>query len=41
MRRAVRPFSRSNILSLSQLGNSDKDPQESIGNKGIGFRSVL
>jgi hypothetical protein len=36
-----RPFSHSNFESLSQLGNSDKDPQESIGNKGIGFRSVL
>jgi hypothetical protein len=36
-----RPFSLSNFTSLSQLGQSDKDPQESIGNKGIGFRSVL
>jgi hypothetical protein len=36
-----RPFSHSNFESLSQLGNSDKDPQDSIGNKGIGFRSVL
>ena len=35
------PFSLSNFNSLSQLGQSDKDPQESIGNKGIGFRSVL
>lgn len=35
------PFSPSNFNSLSQLGQSDKDPQESIGNKGIGFRSVL
>ena len=35
------PFSESNFESLSQLGNSDKDPQDSIGNKGIGFRSVL
>lgn len=34
-------FSRSNFDSLSQLGQSDKDPQKSIGNKGIGFRSVL
>jgi hypothetical protein len=34
------PFSRSNFESLSQLGQSDKDPQRSIGNKG-GFRSVL
>lgn len=36
-----RPFSLSNFNSLSQLGQSDKNPQESIGNKGIGFRSVL
>lgn len=36
-----RPFSPSNFNSLSQLGQSDKNPQESIGNKGIGFRSVL
>jgi hypothetical protein len=35
------PFSLSNFNSLSQLGQSDKDPQKSIGNKGIGFRSVL
>ncbi|HHO2171155.1 TPA: sacsin N-terminal ATP-binding-like domain-containing protein [Aeromonas hydrophila] len=35
------PFSLSNFNSLSQLGQSDKNPQESIGNKGIGFRSVL
>ncbi|MET4317938.1 hypothetical protein [Bradyrhizobium sp. RT5a] len=35
------PFSPSNFNSLSQLGQSDKDPQVSIGNKGIGFRSVL
>lgn len=35
------PFSCSNFHHLSQLGQSDKDPQKSIGNKGIGFRSVL
>lgn len=35
------PFTESNFMSLSQLGQSDKNPQESIGNKGIGFRSVL
>lgn len=35
------PFSSSNFERLSQLGQSDKDPQENIGNKGIGFRSVL
>jgi hypothetical protein len=36
-----KPFSRSNFDSLSNLGQSDKDPQASIGHKGIGFRSVL
>lgn len=35
------PFTRSNFERLSQLGQSDKDPQKSIGNKGLGFRSVL
>lgn len=35
------PFSRSNFERISALGQSDKDPQKSIGNKGIGFRSVL
>ena len=35
------PFMPSNFKALSNLGQSDKDPQKSIGNKGIGFRSVL
>ena len=35
------PFTKSNFEHLSQLGQSDKDPEKSIGNKGIGFRSVL
>ena len=35
------PFTNSNFERLSQLGQSDKDPQKSIGNKGLGFRSVL
>ena len=35
------PFSHSNFESVSRLGQSDKDPTTSIGNKGIGFRSVL
>jgi hypothetical protein len=35
------PFSRSNFERISALGQSDKDPQQNIGNKGIGFRSVL
>ena len=36
-----KPFTSSNFKALSNLGQSDKDPQKSIGNKGIGFRSVL
>lgn len=36
-----RPFTDSNFKSLAKLGQSDKNPEESIGNKGIGFRSVL
>jgi len=35
------PLTQSNFKALSNLGQSDKDPQKSIGNKGIGFRSVL
>ena len=35
------PFTLSNFKALSNLGQSDKDPLQSIGNKGIGFRSVL
>ena len=36
-----KPFTSSNFKALSNFGQSDKDPQKSIGNKGIGFRSVL
>lgn len=36
-----KPFTQSNFNSLSRFGQSDKDPAKSIGNKGIGFRSVL
>lgn len=36
-----KPFSHSNFLSLSNFAQSDKKPEESIGNKGLGFRSVL
>ena len=36
-----RPFASSNFRALSNLGQSDKDPVKDIGNKGIGFRSVL
>lgn len=35
------PFSASNFDKISNFGQSDKDPEKSIGNKGIGFRSVL
>ncbi len=35
------PFERNNFQSLARLGQSSKDPNDSIGNKGIGFRSVL
>ena len=35
------PFAESNFDSLSRFGQSDKDPERHIGNKGIGFRSVL
>lgn len=36
-----KPLTASNFNAICNLGQSDKDPQESIGNKGIGFRSVL
>ncbi|TRZ90663.1 MAG: ATP-binding protein [Methanosarcinales archaeon] len=35
------PFTSSNFDNLSRFGQSDKDPEKHIGNKGIGFRSVL
>lgn len=35
------PFTESNFISLSRFGQSDKDIEKHIGNKGIGFRSVL
>jgi len=35
------PFQDSNFEKLTAFGQSDKDPEKSIGNKGIGFRSVL
>ena len=35
------PFRRENFYGLCQLGQSPKDPNESVGNKGLGFRSVL
>ena len=35
------PFQPKDFKGLCQLGQSPKDPNESIGNKGLGFRSVL
>jgi hypothetical protein len=35
------PFSRSNFKMLCELGLTDKPPGEAIGNKGLGFQSVL
>lgn len=35
------PFTEPNFDNLSRFGQSDKDPEKHIGNKGIGFRSVL
>ena len=36
-----RPFERDDFKGLCQLGQSPKDPNKSVGNKGLGFRSVL
>ena len=36
-----RPFRQKDFKGLCQLGQSPKDPNESVGNKGLGFRSVL
>ena len=36
-----KPFTLPNFEALCSLGLSDKDPNEAIGNKGLGFRSVL
>lgn len=35
-----KPFAHDNVVSLSRIGMSTKPPGESIGNKGLGFRSV-
>ena len=35
------PFRLKDFEGLCQLGQSPKDPNESVGNKGLGFRSVL
>lgn len=36
-----RPFRREDFDGICQLGQSPKDPNESVGNKGLGFQSVL
>ncbi|GAA0318212.1 DUF3883 domain-containing protein [Streptomyces polychromogenes] len=36
-----RPVSRSNFDAMTDVARSDKRPEEGIGNKGIGFKSVL
>lgn len=38
---AGQAFTASNLEAITQLAQSDKDPQDSIGNKGVGFKSVL
>ncbi len=35
------PFRKKDFEGISQLGQSPKDPNLSVGNKGMGFRSVL
>ena len=35
------PFLKKDFKGICQLAQSPKDPNESIGNKGLGFRSVL
>ena len=35
------PFYETDFKGLCQLGQSPKDPNKSIGNKGLGFKSVL
>lgn len=36
-----RPFRREDFEGICELGQSPKDPEESVGNKGLGFQSVL
>ena len=36
-----RPFRTEDFDGICQLGQSPKDPNKSVGNKGLGFRSVL
>ncbi|WP_226421869.1 sacsin N-terminal ATP-binding-like domain-containing protein [Vibrio sp. E14] len=35
------PFTKKNFIAICEIAQSSKSPDESIGNKGIGFRSVL
>ena len=35
------PFSTDDFYGMCRLGQSPKDPNRSVGNKGLGFRSVL
>ncbi len=35
------PFRHEDFEGICQLGQSPKDPNESVGNKGLGFQSVL
>ncbi len=35
------PFRIEDFKGICQLGQSPKDPNKSVGNKGLGFRSVL
>lgn len=35
------PFTEQNFEAICELAQSDKAPDESIGNKGVGFKSVL
>lgn len=34
------PFTADNVVALARIGMSSKPPGESIGNKGLGFRSI-
>lgn len=35
------PFTRSNFHAICEFAQSDKNPGQSVGNKGVGFKSVL
>jgi hypothetical protein len=38
---AGRPFARDNFRAINSIAQSSKPPGQGIGNKGLGFRSVL